>query len=304
MKRVVSLLPAATEMVAALGVSHWLVGRSHECDHPDPVRRLPACTRARLDAARPGGEIDREVKSLVGAGAALYEVDAARLRELRPDLILTQAQCDVCAVSPDDIEQAVADWPGEKPVILALSPRHLADVWADIQRVAAALGLDEHGRAVVKALKQRVVDVVERVCLVKHRPSVACLEWLDPLMAAGNWVPELVELAGGRNLFGVAGEHSPWLEWEAVREHDPEVIVVLPCGFDLARTRAEIGALTSRPGWNRLRAVKKGRVALTDGNAYFNRPGPRLVESLEILAEMLHPDRFPRAPRGRAWEPL
>jgi iron complex transport system substrate-binding protein len=304
MQRIVSLLPAATEMLAALGVLPWLVGRSHECDFPETVRRLPACTRARLDAARPGGEIDRGVKSLLGAGQALYEVDAARLRELRPDLILTQAQCEVCAVSLPEVERAVAGWPGRPPRIVALSAQRLADVWRDIQSVADALALPNEGRATVKTLKSRVVEVIEKTCAVEHKPSVACLEWLDPLMAAGNWVPELVELAGGSNLFGRAGEHSPWLEWEAVRERDPEVIVVLPCGFDLARTRAEIGALTSRPGWSRQRAVRKGRVALTDGNAYFNRPGPRLVDSLEILAEILHPDRFPRAHHGRAWEPL
>ncbi|HEY6169714.1 MAG TPA: cobalamin-binding protein [Verrucomicrobiae bacterium] len=304
MKRIVSLLPSTTEIVCALGVGNWLVGRSHECDFPEQVRRLPFCTRAKLDAAKPSAQIDRDVKALVGNALSLYEVDAARLRELRPDVILTQAQCEVCAVSLPEVEQAVANWTSGKPKLVSLSPQHLADVWGDIQRVADALDLHEEGRKVVKALKQRVVVVIERACVVKRKPSIACIEWLDPLMAAGNWVPELVELAGGLNLFGEAGKHSPWLNYEAIQEHDPEVIVAMPCGFDLARTRAEIGALTSRPDWAKLRAVKNGRVALTDGNAFFNRPGPRLVESVEILGEILHPDLFKFSHRGKGWEPL
>lgn len=303
-RRVVSLLPAATEIVGALGVPHWLVGRSHECDFPESTRRLPACTRARVDSEKPSAAIDREVKALLGSGAALYEVDATKLRELRPDVIVTQAQCDVCAVSLAEVERAVAGWPGAAPRVVSLAPQRLADVWADMQRVADALGLRDDGRAAIKALKNRVVAIIEKACVVKRRPSVAVLEWLDPLMAAGNWVPELVELAGGLNLFGEAGRHSPWLNWEAVQEHDPEVIVALPCGFDLARTRAEIKALTNRPDWGKLRAVRNGRVALADGNAFFNRPGPRLVESLEILGEMLHPELFQFGHRGKAWQAL
>jgi iron complex transport system substrate-binding protein len=303
-RRVVSLLPSATEIVCALGVPNWLVGRSHECDFPESVRRLPVCTRAKLDATKPSAEIDRDVKTLLANALAIYEVDAARLRELRPDVIVTQAQCEVCAVSLPEVERAVAGWTGRSPRVVSLSPQRLTDVWADIQRVAEALRLAEEGRAVVKALKNRVVAIIEKACVVKHRPSVACIEWLDPLMAAGNWVPELVELAGGLNLFGEAGKHSPWLNWEAIQEHDPEVIVVFPCGFDLARTRAEIAALTRRPDWAKLRAVKNGRVVLTDGNAFFNRPGPRLVESLEALGEILHPELFRFGHRGKAWQPL
>ena len=241
---------------------------------------------------------------MLGTAAALYEVDAARLRELRPDVIITQAQCDVCAVSLAEVERSVTGWSGPAPQVVSLAPQRLAEVWTDMQRVAEALGLREEGRAAVKALKQRVVAIIEPACVVKRRPSVACVEWLDPLMAAGNWIPELVELAGGLNLFGETGKHSPWMNWEAIQEHDPEVIVVMPCGFDLARTRAEIGALTRRPDWAKLRAVKHGRVALTDGNAFFNRPGPRLVESLEILGEILHPELFAFGQRGKSWQPL
>lgn len=301
MKRTISLLPSATEIVCALGVPNWLVGRSHECDFPDFVRRLPACTRAKIDSTKPSVAIDHDVKSLLAGAHSIYEVDTAQLHALRPDVILTQAQCEVCAVSLSEVEQAVAGWVGAQPKLLSLSPQRLPDVWKDIQHVADALDLHEEGRRVVKAFKQRVVAVIERACTVKRKPSVACIEWLDPLMAAGNWVPELVELAGGLNLFGEAGKHSPWLNWEAIQEHDPEVIVVLPCCFDLARTRAEISALTNRPDWAKLRAVKNGRVALTDGNHFFNRPGPRLVESLEILGEILHPELFNFGHLGKAW---
>lgn len=302
-RRVVSLLPAATEMVCGLGVPNWLVGRSHECDFPPTVRRLTACTRARINAAQPGAGIDRDVKALLKAGTPLYEVDAERLRELRPDVVITQAQCDVCAVSPAEVERALAGWPGRAPRLVTLSAQNLAGVWTDMQSVADALDLHDEGRAAIKALKHRVVAIIEKACVVKHRPTVACLEWLDPLMAAGNWVPELVDLAGGRNLFGEAGRHSPWLDWVDVRAQNPEVVVIIPCGFDLARTRAEIGGLVDRPGWRELRAACTGRVALADGNAFFNRPGPRLVESLEILGEILHPDLFQFGHRGTAWLP-
>jgi iron complex transport system substrate-binding protein len=302
--RVISLLPSATEIVSALGGEELLVGRSHECDWPPSVAHLPVCTSTRINADASSREIDGQVKQFLAAALSLYEVQLAKLRELRPDLILTQAQCEVCAVSVPDLERALADWTGTRPRILSLSPQRLTDIWEDHRRVAEALGLLERGREAIRRLKSRVVSVIERTCLMKRRPSVACLEWLDPLMAAGNWVPELVELAGGLNLFGEAGKHSPWLNHETLREHDPEFIVVMPCGFNVARSRGEIAALSSRAGWANLRAVKQGRVYLADGNQFFNRPGPRIVESLEILAEMLHPDLFRFGHRGRAWQPL
>jgi iron complex transport system substrate-binding protein len=226
------------------------------------------------------------------------------LRDLRPDVILTQAQCEVCAVSLREVEQAVRAWTSRGPRLIALSPTRLADLWTDIACVAAALGVEPRGRDLIKRLKGRVADVIEKAAPVKRRPSVACIEWLDPLMAAGNWVPELVELAGGLNLFGEAGQHSPWLNWEAVREHDPEIIVVMPCGFDLPRTLHELPALTRCPDWSKLRAVRGEQVFLADGNQFFNRPGPRLVESLEILAEICQPKLFAFGHEGRGWQRL
>lgn len=303
-KRIVSLLPACTEIVCALGAGDRLAGRSHECDYPPEVRALPVCTAPKLDATAGSGEIDRQVKALLQEAVSIYRIDTAKLAELRPDIILTQAQCEVCAVSLPEVEAAVGQWVGSRPQIISLSPKRLADIWADIRRVAEALDLAEPGREFLRSLKNRVVGIIEKTCVLKNRPSVACIEWIEPLMAAGNWVPELVDLAGGANVAGEAGKHSPWMNWDTLRQLDPEIIIAMPCGFDITRTRAETGALLRHPDWPKLRAVKSNRVYLTDGNQYFNRPGPRIVESLEILAEIIHPDRFDFGHRGRGWEKL
>jgi iron complex transport system substrate-binding protein len=302
-RRVVSLLPSATEIVCVLGCGSQLVGRSHECDFPAEVTSLPACTQPNFDASASSSEIERQVKALSQKNPSLYRLDTALLKELRPDLIITQGQCEVCAVSLAEVELAVSRW-SAPPQIVSLAPLRLADVWNDIRAVARALGIAEHGKQVQAKLKTRCVDIIEKAVAVKHRPSVACLEWLDPLMAAGNWMPDLVQLAGGEDLLGEPGKHSPWLEWEALIQRDPDVIVVLPCGFDLKRTRAELPTLGDRPAWPQLRAVKSARVFLADGSQFFNRPGPRLVESLEILAEILHPELFRFGHQGTGWERL
>lgn len=302
--RIVSLLPSCTEIICALGLADRLVGRSHECDYPAEVLSLPPCTAPKLNTNASSREIDREVKTLLENALSIYRIDLEQLKQLQPNVILTQSQCEVCAVSLKEVEEAICHWLDSRPQIISLSPAKLAEVWNDIAQVAQALGVEDRGRTLVKQLKARLVDIIEKACQVKRRPSVACVEWLDPLMAAGNWVPELVDLAGGMNLFGEAGKHSPWLDWDAVRTGDPEIIVILPCGFDLRRTRNEMSVLTSQPGWDRLRAVRKRCVFLTDGNQYFNRPGPRLVESLEILAEIIHPEIFHFNHKGMGWEKL
>lgn len=304
-ERIISLLPSATEIVGALGLADCLIGRSHECDFPSGVAQLPVCTAPKIDVAGTSGAIDRRVKELVELGLSVYRVDADGLRALAPDLIVTQSQCEVCAVSEEDVEAAVADWVvGQRPRIVSLKPDALSDVWRDIQNVAVAAGVAERGADLVDGLQARMRKIQEAAAAAPTRPRVACVEWIDPLMAAGNWMPELVELAGGENLFGVAGQHSPWMEWDALKAADPDVIVVLPCGFDMARSRSEMPALTAQPGWQDLAAVRTGRVFITDGNQFFNRPGPRLVESLEILAELLHPDRFSFGHEGVGWTRL
>lgn len=304
MPRIVSLIASATEIVCALGFEGQLVGRSHECDYPDSVRRLPVCTEPKFDVTGPSAAIDRRVKDVLRDGLSVYRVHADVLRQLRPDVIVTQSHCEVCAVSQRDVEQAVCDWFDARPQVVSLAPNALADVWDDIRRVADALGAPERGELLVQDLRQRMAHIAGRVQSLPDRPTVACIEWIEPLMAAGNWVPELVELAGGVNLFGAAGRHSPWMTWEQLRERDPEVIVVLPCGFDIERTRQEMPALTRQPGWPDLRAVRQRRVFLADGNQFFNRPGPRLVESLEILAELLHPTTFRFGHEGGGWQRL
>ena len=303
-QRIVSLIPSSTEIVCALGYESQLVGRSHECDFPEPVKQLPVCTEPKFNPEGSSYEIDRRVKAILDQALSVYRVHGDVLKELRPDVIITQAQCEVCAVSLREVEEALADWIGARPQVISLEPRTLTDVWAGIQRVAEVLAVPERGVELVKGLKQRVFAIAAMARTLSPGPPVACIEWIEPLMAAGNWMPELVEMAGGVNLFGEAGKHSPWMTWEELVQTDPSLIVVLPCGFDIKRTREEMPALSGKPEWSRLRAVRSGRVYLTDGNQYFNRAGPRLVESLEILAEVLHPEAFRFGHEGTGWEHL
>jgi iron complex transport system substrate-binding protein len=286
--RIVSLIASATEIVHALGQFESLVGRSHECDFPEAVAGLPVCTRPAISVSGDSREIDRLVKDRLREAVSVYEVFSDVLERLQPTHIITQTQCEVCAVSLKDVEAALAAGISSNPRIVPLHPNALADVWDDIRRVAGALGIGGRGEAVVDELKGRMCSISRQALSDRTRPTVACIEWLEPLMAAGNWVPELVEMAGGVNLFGEAGKHSPWMSWEQLVAADPEVIVIMPCGWDPARTQPEMHWLTDRAEWTRLRAVRNGRVHLTDGNQYFNRPGPRLVDSLEILAGVLH----------------
>lgn len=303
--RIVSLLPSATEIVAALGLSDALVGRSHECDAPPDVARLPVCTQARLDPAASTEEIHRDVQRLLADALSVYRVDADRLRELRPTHVITQVQCAVCAVSLPDVESALGVWSApSRPTLVTLDGTTLEGVLADVERVASSLGVPSRGTDLCAAMRRRRDEIARRARSSRPRPRVATIEWLSPLMAAGNWIPELVDDAGGQNLFGRTGEHSPWLDWERVVAADPDVLIVFPCGFSLPRVRAEIRVLTSRPGFEDLSATRSGRVYLADGNGLFNRPGPRLVESLECLAEMLHPELFPAGHEGAFWQML
>lgn len=300
-KRIVSLLSSATEIIAALDLGDALVGRSHECDFPAWVRELPCVTASRVHTSSPSTQIDAEIKGILAAGESVYRVDAQLLRTLKPDLIATQKQCEVCAVSPRDVQAALVGWTGQTPRIVELNPNCLADVWADIHAVAEAAGVREVGETLVARLQQRIHAISSRADSAERRPRVACLEWLEPLMAAGNWMPELVDLAGGISLFGEVGRHSPRMTWDQLRQSDPDVILLMPCGFDLARTMQDLSLLTARSEWCDLSAVRRGRVFATDGNQYFNRPGPRLVDSVEILAEILHPELFESRHRDIAW---
>lgn len=300
--RIVSLIASATEIVCALGFRDQLVGRSHECDYPPSVMELPVCTEPKFPTVGSSREIDERVKTILRDALSVYRVHTDRLRELRPDVIVTQSHCQVCAVSLSDVEQALDDWLGARPRLVSLEPNTLADVWESIAQVARALDAPERGTQLVQRLKERITAIAEQARTLSDKPTVAYIEWIEPLMAGGNWMPELIERAGGINLFGIAGAHSPRLSWEEIVETDPDVLFVAPCGFDIERTRAEMAALTRRAEWTRLKAVRSGRVYLADGNQFFNRPGPRLVQSLEILAEALHPNVFHFGHHGRGWQ--
>ncbi len=302
--QIVTLLASATEIVCALGFEGSLVARSHECDYPASVAKLPAATESKIDTDKASAEIDNQVKTLVEQGLSVYRVDGELLRRLRPDVIVTQTQCEVCAASPKDIEDAVSKWTGVPPNIVSLEPNGLADVWTDIQNVADALGTPERGATLIADLRARMALIEAKTRQIGQRPKIACIEWIDTLMAAGNWIPELVAMAGGEDVFGAAGQPAPWVTWEALCEYDPNIILVLPCGYEMATSRAEMPALTSRTDWPGLRAVRQSMVFIADGNQYFNRPGPRLAETLEILAELLHPDLFKFGHEGSGWERL
>lgn len=287
-QRIVSLLPSSTEMVCALGMGGRLVGVSHECDYPAEVVGLPTLTEPKLDPSGTSRAIDDRVRQLVQDGLSVYRLKTDILRDLKPDLIVTQDQCEVCAVSVSEVERAVQSLLASDVALVSLSPQRLGDIWYDMQSLARALGQDDQAEDLLRTLKKRVWKVEQRTRHLE-RPRVACVEWLDPLMASANWVPEMVEIAGGTYDLAAAGDHSPTLSWDRLLEAQPEVIVIMPCGFPIAQSQAELPTLTAHPDWQKLPAVQAGRVYVVDGNAYFNRPGPRIVESIELLAEMLHP---------------
>ncbi len=331
--RIVSLLPAATEIVAALGLAERLVGRSHECDEPPHVARLPALTAPRIDPAASSREIHEQVGRAVGATdvaqppaagtASLFTLDVEQLAALAPDLILTQATCAVCAVATADVEAAVARaaefqmaefqaagrQPSSLPRVLPLSPTTLEGVFTDILTVGAATGTLAKAREVIARLQARCDSIACRTRQLQRRtaddaaagglvastsggPRVALVEWLDPPMAAGNWVPQLVALAGGTDVLGHRGSHSHWISWDDLAAADPDVVVLIPCGFPLERVVAESASPAVQPHLAGLRAARTGRLWAVDGHHLFNRPGPRLVDSLEVLAEILHPGSF------------
>lgn len=305
--RVVSLLPSATEIVAALGFGDALVGRSHECDFPEGVERLPVLTAPKLDPSGDSRAIHEAVTRLLAQELSVYRVDASLLSALAPTHVVTQVHCEVCAVSLGDVQVVAADWPadgGQPPRVVALGGSDLAGVFEDFRRVAAALGAPEKGESLAAAVSVRMAEVARRAAQASLRPRVATIEWLDPLMAAGNWIPEMIEMAGGRNLFGKPGVHSSWMEAQDLVDADPDVVIAFPCGFSLDRGLAEARRLREIPGLDRTAAFRAGRVFVADGNQLFNRPGPRLAESLEALGEILHPDLCAYGLEGRAWRRL
>ena len=294
--RIVSLLPSATEIVCALGLESRLVGVTHECDHPPAVRDLPKVTHTLIPVDASSAEIDALVRERLTKSRALYTLNLPVLESLRPDLIVTQALCDVCAVAEEEVRAAACRLPGQ-PAIVNLEPLTLADVFEAIRQVADAAGVGGHAHDVVAALHARVDAVVARAAARPGPPPrVALLEWLDPPFSCGHWNPELVRLAGGIEVLGHEGQPSRTLRWDNVIASRPDVVVVACCGFDIDRTMQDVAGLADVDGWNELPAVRAGRVFVVDGSQYFSRPGPRLVDSLELLAHAIDPAIHPLPP--------
>ncbi len=308
--RIVSLLASATEMVAALGYRDHLVGRSHECDYPPEVLALPVVSTVQIDIHATSAEIDAQVRQRIHQpkpdnpalqALSIYAIDLELLQQLRPDVILTQTQCEVCAVNERDVRQAIAQLTGLHPQVVSLAPYRLQDVWEDVRRIGNALGNPDRAHTLVQHYQQRLDDLRRQTATFAFEPRVAVLEWLDPLMGAGNWTPELVSYAGGKNLFGEIGQHSPSLSWEGLQMADPDVIVLGPCGYSLERTIKDVPLLSQHPLWQELKAVQERTVYAIDGNQYLNRSGPRLVESAEILAQMIWKEQLDLSVNGEGW---
>jgi iron complex transport system substrate-binding protein len=312
--RIVSLLASATEMIAALGCLDQLVGRSHECDYPHEVLQLPLVSNVQIDVNATSEQIDAQIKQIAHTkdtvrgnalrALSIYAIDTDLLQTLQPDIIFTQTQCEVCAVSERDVVQALQQVAGIQPRIVSLAPYRLSDVWEDMIRVGEALDRKEQAQQLVDGYQQRLNSLARETATLGAKPRVAVLEWLDPLMAAGNWTPELINAAGGEAVFGRVGEHSPWLTWEELVAANPDVLVLSPCGFSLERTMQDIPLLQRHPDWQKLQAVQQGRVYAIDGNYYLNRSGPRLVASAELLARVLWEERLAINVDEKAWREI
>jgi iron complex transport system substrate-binding protein len=294
--RIVSLLASATEIVCALGAGRMLVGRSHECDNPEWVKKLPPCSAPAFDVSVSSGEIDNEVRRRLHAGEPLYHVHGELIRDLRADLLITQSHCEVCAVTPGDVQRSC----GHDARQLALSATSLDDIFQSILRISQELGLEERGEALVRRERNRFEAVREKAARFS-RPTVIVLEWTDPIFAMGNWGPELVEIANGELLIGKKGEYSTAISNEQVRDADPEYLIVAPCGFDLERSLSEQSVLQQCSWWQELGAVRKGNVAFADGNLFFNRSGMTVSRTAEIIAEILHGVPFGVETEGVSW---
>ncbi len=286
---IVSLIASATEILCALGLRDRLVGVSHECDFPEDVKGLPVLSSPKLDPLLPSATIDSRVRALVAEGLSVYRIRTEELERLRPDLIVTQDQCEVCAVSLDDVERAVAELTLKETRVCSLRPESLGEIEEDFGRVARAAGVIDSGRSLVASFRRRLHDLREKTSQASLRPSVACLEWIEPLMVAGGWMPELIRIAGGEPVLVTEAERFRKVDWPALAAADPDVVIVMPCGFDTDRSILELQRLASGRQLRGLRATREGRCFVADGNAYFNRPGPRIADSAEILAGLLHP---------------
>lgn len=299
--KIVSLLPSATEIVAALGMAEHLVGRSHECDWPVGLARLPVLTQPKMNPLADAATIDRDVRALVEHGVSVYKLNAEAIRALQPDFVITQSQCELCAVSLNEVETALRDWLGEsKTQLVSLEPMALAYVAVDIDRVGAALGVSDAAHKLNGDIAAGFAALRAQTAPLPKR-KVFFMEWTAPLMGAGNWMPDTIAAAGGEVVLGQEGVHSPTVSMADIAAADPDVIIVGPCGFSIERARQELAPLEPCADWQALRAVQADELYLVNGNHFFNRPGPRLLQSAQIIAEILHPDLFAADNHGTGW---
>ena len=300
-KRIVSLLPSCTEIICKLGYREHLVGISHECDYPISISGLPVLTKARLSTEGTSIEINQSVTDLLQRGLSVYDVDASLLKSLSPEIIVTQAQCEACAVSLDQVQDIVSNWTLNQTEIISLEPNTLNEVWLGFDIIAKTMDAPESSSILKSEINERFKLLKDKLKGTEQKPTVLCIEWIEPIMVAANWVPELVGLAGGKNVMSVSGTDSNFCSWDEIKQTNPDIIIMMPCGFGIKRTFEDIHYLQNRKGWQELKAVKENKVFVVDGNQYFNRPGPRLVDSAEILAEVIHPEYFERKYPEDAW---
>ena len=296
--KIISLISSATEIVCKLGCSESLVGISHECDYPENILDLPVCSEPRLDINGTSLEVDNQVKSLLRKALSIYDLNESLISELKPDIIITQSQCNVCAVSLNDVQNALNKNLGINPTIISLEPKNLSDIFRDIKYLASKLNKDYIAAKIINSFEKEIVKL--KSSKVKKN-TVACIEWIDPLMFAGNWVPEIVEIVGGKDLFGLKGEHSTWSKYEELFVKNPDKIIFMPCGYNIEKTKSEIKKICKMKEWYELKAVKSDSVYIADGSQYFNRPGPRLLDSIKIMDEILN-NKVPKNYIGRGWQ--
>lgn len=300
--RIASLLPSLTEVVCKLSFEKQLVCRSHECDFPPFITNLPVVTEPKYSVSKSdqSGDIHQSITELLQQGLSVYRVDDEKLAELEPDIILTQDHCKVCAVSFHDLELAIQKYLDKGVEIVSVSPSTLNEIFDSFMTVANALNCVEKGEKLVKSIRDRFQGIREKTAH-QSKPDVVAIEWMDPLMTGGNWMPELIEIAGGINKLSIAGKHSPWIEWDKITETDPDILLLLPCGYSIKKTLQEVDNLTSAEQWKNLKAVQNNQVYILDGNQYFNRSGPRIEESAEILAQIFHPQLFEPTLKQSGW---
>ena len=301
--KIVTLIPSATEIVAFLGQKNSIVGRSHECDYPKDLNNVTKLTSPKLNVDGTSDEINKQINTILENSLSVYKVDIQKLKELDPDFIITQAHCEVCAVSFSEVKNIVNKYFNRKTKIIALKPNTLNDVFDDIKRVAKGLNIEnESNNKLIENLKIRLKKIKNLSAIQKQKPSVACIEWIDPLMIAANWIPEMVEIAGGANILGKSGVNSHWIKFEEIIDQNPEIIIFIPCGFNIEKTKKELDNYIKKNNNIRsLKAYQNHKLFVADGNQFFNRPGPRLIESLEIFAEIIHPNIFDFNHKGVGW---